>query len=285
MATDRTLSAVISSYASALKGLYPREEIRSISYLAAEHLLNYSKIAFHTKAALPISGEIQKKFDAIRERLVRHEPIQYITGTTEFYGLPFRVDPRVLIPRQETEELVDHVIRCEQGNAINVLDIGTGSGCIAVALDKFLADARLSACDVSQDALDLAAVNNALNGTKVHFFLHDILDERLPFPEHYHVVVSNPPYVRVSERISMRRNVLDYEPALALFVKDSDPLVFYRHIARRCQAGLYKGGRLYLEINEAFPEEVRDLLQSHGLRSVDLRNDLKGKPRIVQAVL
>lgn len=285
MATDRTLSAVISSYASALKDLYPREEIHSISYLAAEHLLNYGKIAFHTKAALPISEEIQKKFDAIRERLVRHEPIQYITGTTEFYGLPFKVDRRVLIPRQETEELVDHVIRCEQGNAINVLDIGTGSGCIAVALDKFLANARLSACDVSQNVLDLAAMNNASNGTKVQFFLHDILNERLPLPERYHVVVSNPPYVRVSERISMRRNVLDYEPELALFVEDSDPLVFYRHIAQRCQTNLYKEGRLYLEINEAFPEEVGDLLQAHGFRSLDIRKDLKGKARIIQAVL
>lgn len=259
--------------------------MRTISYLVAEHLLNYGKIAFHTKGNSPISEEKAKKFDTILDRLINYEPVQYILGWTEFYGLPFKVDRRALIPRQETEELVDLVIRSEKGSVIDIMDIGTGSGCIAVALDKFLPDARVSACDMSQDILDLARENSMLNGADISIFRHDILDESAILPERYHVVVSNPPYVRNSEQSTMRRNVLDFEPAVALFVHDGDPLIFYRYIARQCRSALQPGGRLYMEINEAFPEEVKGLLMAGGFNMVRVYEDLNGKPRIIRAVL
>ncbi|MBN2481403.1 MAG: peptide chain release factor N(5)-glutamine methyltransferase [Bacteroidales bacterium] len=280
-----TLREIISSYRSALKDLYPETEIRNFCFLSAGHLLNYGKIDFHTKVNETISEDTQKKFNAILQRLANGEPIQYVLGHTEFFGLKLYVDRRVLIPRPETEELVAHIIKEENGREIDLLDIGTGSGCIAIALDRFIPHANVYACDVSEDILMLARVNNESNQTGVSFFRHDILDNNAGMSLRYHVIVSNPPYVRQSERLVMHKNVLEYEPETALFVPDDDPLLFYRHIVRKSCDALFSGGRLYLEINEKFPGEIKTLLRSNDYHHVEMKHDINGKPRIIQAVL
>lgn len=280
-----TLTEISSYCKSALKDLYHDAEIRNFCYLIAEYLLNYSKIEFHTKADEPISAEKQKKIDAALKRLVNGEPIQYVLGVTEFCGLVFKVDRRVLVPRPETEELVNLVVHEEKGEEADILEIGTGSGCIAVALDRLMDHAKVFACDVSEDALEVAAVNNETHHTEVIFFRHDILDDNVKLPSRYHVVVSNPPYVRQSEKIFMHKNVLDFEPEMALFVPDEDPLLFYRSIAGKCCNALHKGGRLYLEINEEFPREVSKLLESFGYNHIQLKYDINRRPRFIHAAL
>lgn len=285
MPGDTTITEISNHCKSALKDLYHDAEIRNFCYLIAEYLLNYSKIEFHTKADKPISAEKQKKIDSAIKRLVNGEPIQYVLGVTEFCGLVFKVDSRVLIPRPETEELVNLVVHEEKGEEAEFLDMGTGSGCIAVTLDRFMSHAKVFACDVSEHVLEVAAMNNETHQAEVNFFRHDILDTNMQLPSRYHVVVSNPPYVRQSEKIFMHKNVLDFEPEMALFVPDEDPLLFYRHIARKCCNALHKGGRLYLEINEKFPEEVKKLLESYGYNNIQLKYDINRKPRIIHATL
>jgi release factor glutamine methyltransferase len=277
-----TLSDIIRDYRTELGGIYADNEIRNIGYLVSEHLLNYSKIDFHLKDQEPISAEMAEKFRHSLERLKHGEPVQYITGSTEFYGLPFRVDRRVLIPRPETEELVDWIIRENRDLPIRIFDAGTGSGCIAVSLAVNLVRARVSAGDVSEDALNLAGHNAEINRAVIRFFTFDLLDQKFILPGKYEVIVCNPPYVRQGEKIFMRRNVLDYEPELALFVPDADPLLYYRNLALLGRKYLQDGGKLYLEINESFPSEVVRLLENAGFYGIEVRKDLNGKARMVR---
>ncbi len=264
--------------------MYPESEIRNIGYLVAEQLLNYSKIDFHLKDQEPISPETAEKFKQTLTRLKNWEPVQYITGLTEFYGLPFRVDRRVLIPRPETEELVEWIIRENSGRETGILDIGTGSGCIAVTLAKNLPQARVMACDISEGALALAGVNAEINRAPVRFFATDVLNGNLQVPGKMDVIVSNPPYVRHAEKPLMRRNVLDYEPQHALFVPDDNPLVFYRSIALLGRKYLHDGGKLFMEINEQFPAELTRLLENTGYYGIEVRKDLAGKPRMIKGI-
>jgi release factor glutamine methyltransferase len=284
MTSRLTLSDILGQFKIELRDMYPENEIRNIGYLVAEHLLNYSKIDFHLKDQEPISPEIAEKFRQTLSRLKNWEPVQYIVGATEFYGLPFRVDQRVLIPRPETEELADWIIRENTGKAVGILDIGTGSGCLAVTLAKNLPQARVSACDISNEALALAGVNAEINRAAVRFFAMDVLNGNVQVPEKVDVIVSNPPYVRQEEKTLMRRNVLDYEPATALFVPDENPLVFYRSIALMGRKYLNDGGRLYLEINEQFPAEMTHLLENTGYYGIEVRKDLAGKPRMIKGM-
>lgn len=221
------------------------------------------------------------------ERLLRSEPVQYVLGHADFCGRAFSVGPGVLIPRPETEDLCLWV---EQGLAARgcaspaLLDIGTGSGCIAVTLALDVAGAAVSAWDVSADALQVASGNAGRLGARVGFALVDALDP----PAHtamWDAVVSNPPYVRLGERAAMARNVLDYEPAGALFVPDADPLLFYRAIARYAKAALRPGGELYFEINEALAGEMRSLLLAEGFATAEVRNDRYGRPRFTKSTL
>ncbi len=212
MTTRLTLSDILGEFKTELRDMYPENEIRNIGYLVAEQLLNYSKIDFHLKDKEPISPETAEKFKQILIRLKNWEPVQYILGATEFYGLPFRVDRRVLIPRPETEELAEWIIRENGGKPVSILDIGTGSGCIAVTLAKNLPQARVSACDISDEALALAGINAEINRAPIRFFHMDVLNGNVPVPEKVDVIVSNPPYVRHEEKSLMRRNVLDFEP-------------------------------------------------------------------------
>jgi release factor glutamine methyltransferase len=282
MESKTNLSEIQNQFLSALSDHYPENEIRQIFSLTAEHLLNYSKIDIILKSSESISADESGKFEQILKRLKQWEPIQYILGYCSFYGLTFNADKRVLIPRQETEELVHWIIGCEGDRPSEFLDIGTGSGCIAVSLAANLHQVKVSACDISMDALALAKDNAQLNKVNVSFFGLDLLHDVISLPSKYRVIVSNPPYVRQCEKVMMMPNVLDYEPALALFVPDKDPLLYYKRIALLARKYLLDGGALYLEINEQFPGEIVKLLQSTGFYSVEVKEDLNGKKRMVR---
>jgi len=284
MTIPRTISELTSAFRQELHDIYPEAEIRNIGYLVSEHLLNYSKIDFHLKDNVPFSAESGEMFLQMLGRLKKGEPVQYVTGSTEFYGLPVRVDKRVLIPRPETEELADWVIRENKSITGNILDLGTGSGCIAVALAVNLPEAKISACDISAGALEVAAGNAGDNGADIRFFQVDLLDPAVALPGRYQIMVSNPPYVRHWEKKLMQRNVLDYEPELALFVPDQDPLIYYRSLALLGRKYLQDGGKLYLEINENFPSEVMRLLKNAGFYGVEARKDINGRSRMVRGM-
>ena len=221
-------------------------------------------------------------FDAL-EQLYTHRPLQYVLGHAEFCGLVFAVNEDVLIPRPETEELVEWISREWKGRPVRILDIGTGSGAIAVALAKKLTEAMVSAVDISEKAILMAAANAAGNAVQVSFAVCDILNGK---PEgKFDVIVSNPPYVRHSEQEFMRKNVLDYEPGNALFVPDDDPLLFYRRIAGLGREMLNEGGALYFEINEAFGNETVRLLTELGYSQIEIRADILGKERMVKGIV
>lgn len=225
----------------------------------------------------------QQRVADIIVRLRRHEPLQYIVGCARFHGHQFKVTPAVLIPRPETEQLVDLIIDENPGSDLRVLDMGTGSGCIAISLARALKFAEVDALDVSRDALAVARENAATLKVKVRFFESDMLSPQPP--GRYDIIVSNPPYICWSEREAMDRNVKDYEPGQALFVPDNDPLLFYKAIARYASQSLERGGRLYLEINQRFGAEVKHLLQDNGLDEVRIIDDSYGNPRFATAKL
>lgn len=220
----------------------------------------------------------------ILKRLVVHEPIQYVLGESEFYGLKFKVSPGVLIPRAETEELVDWIIREYSGKCKSLLDIGTGSGCIPIALDKHAEIDTIEGWDISEDALEIARSNALRNNSRVQFSLQDIFHPT-GNAEHskWEVIVSNPPYVLQEEATLMARNVVDFEPHMALFVPDKDPLIFYSAIAQFASVHLQLHGSLYFEINERMGEKTAKLLQDHGFGDILTRKDLQGKVRMIRA--
>jgi len=276
------LSDIKDQFRSDLAEYYSAQEIMQLFSLSTEHLLNYAKIETFLRAGEPISAEIAEKYFDILDRLKKWEPIQYIIGSTWFYGLTFNVDRRVLIPRQETEELVHWIINNEKGRNVSLLDIATGSGCIAVSLAYNLPAAKISACDVSADALRVAEHNARIHKVHAGFFQFDMLDDLSVLPEKYQVIVSNPPYVRQQEKSYIKPNVLKYEPGIALFVPDHDPLIFYKRIGLLARKYLTDGGSLYLEINEQFPSEVKRLLECAGLYGIEVKHDINGKHRMIR---
>lgn len=270
-----------------LKGIYPENEIRCFSRILLEKI---GKIPPHRQLIdkdRQLSGSERAEIRTIVERLKNAEPIQYILGETDFYGLTFHVAPGVLIPRPETEELTEHILsRYQKGDPPEkILDIGTGSGCIAVTLAKYLPDTEVTAVDISPDALAIARRNAEKHNVRVHFIQTDILCSEAPEKIHetYSLIVSNPPYVKRSEKKDMESNVLEYEPHTALFVPDDDPLLFYRAIARFGIRRLKKNGFLYLEINAQYGKETMELLQDESYRNIRLIRDLSGKDRIIEA--
>ncbi len=240
-----------------------------------------------TTLALNLDSTVDKAdADRLRQmalRLARHEPLQYVTGRCEFCGIGLNVGPGALIPRPETEQLAEIVVKVSEGReAQRVLDIGTGSGCIALALNKLLRNPKITAIDISPEAISIAR-RNAI-GTDIDIRQADILSLKAQEVEAFDVVVSNPPYVMEGERATMEPNVVDYEPSLALFVPDNDPLVFYRQIARLCANGLLTGGGLVaVETNERKTAEVATLMEQEGLRGVATHTDYLGKERFVSA--
>ena len=276
------MKAGIASIRKELAGIYAKGEIESLTFLIFEKLKGYSRTQFLLANEEKLSDDDQNEIGKIIARLKNHEPIQYILGITEFYGLPFYSVPGVLIPRPETEELVQWIIRENKQLEPSILDIGTGTGCIAISLQKNIPQSSVFACDISPACIEAAQRNSKLNASEVLVFEYDILNEipEVKFQE-LDIIVSNPPYIRETEKSLMEKNVLEYEPELALFVADEKPLVFYERIADFSRFRLKNRGRLYFEINEAFGRECCDMLQQKGFLEIVLKKDIHGKDRMI----
>ena len=263
-----TLSNLQSEFYSKLYPLYPKQEIDSIFHLVVSHLLNYSKIEFHRHSDKNISPEKEKQMLKILDRLKNAEPVQYILGKTEFYGSTLSIDKRALIPRPETEWLVDMVVKNHNKiESISILDIGTGSGCIAIALAKSFPASRITAIDIK---------------VNINFLINDILKSQMEYST-FDIIISNPPYVRNSEKQFMHRNILEFEPLSALYVSDEDALVYYRAIATFGKKCLKSNGTIYLELNEFMGKEIAGLFSNTGYSTVELHKDLNQKIRYLTA--
>lgn len=275
-----------------LTPLYGAEEVRSFFLILCEAFLGWDKVAY-----LLHRGETMNQSDLLRfhwalEDLKHYRPIQHIVGYTDFCGCRIKVNDKVLIPRPETEEMVYECVNAlvrecvSEDSSINILDLCTGSGCIAIALKKMLPESKVTAVDISPEALRIAQTNAEKNGAEVEFVLGDVLQGALlPISsDGWNLIVGNPPYITLSEKGAMCRNVLDYEPPLALFVDDNDPLLFYRHIVAFAQKHLSSDGLLAMEINEWFGTETLQLLAENRFSGV-LHKDFRGKDRFVTASL
>lgn len=271
-------------FVQALTPLYDVMEAESFFAIALLEIKGWKRIdmAMHPDAV--INNEEEGRWNAVLSELMLQRPIQYIFGKAHFYGLEFTVNENTLIPRPETEELVDWIItENRSGQKINIIDIGTGSGCIAISLAKNLSEAVVTAIDVSEEALLVAKQNAQTNGVTVDFMKADILSVK-SLPKKYDIIVSNPPYVRNLEKQEIKDNVLKYEPHLALFVEDNDAILFYRKIALLGQGALNEGGRLFFEINQYLGEETVAMLENYGYKNIELRKDLFGNDRMIRAV-
>ena len=278
------LSQLKIKFLNLLKDEYPVQEVSSFFNLLIESYLGMNRLDFALKPGKELSLEEKQKFESAIQRLSLHEPIQYIIGETEFFGLKFKVDKNVLIPRPETEELVqwvlDDVGESKNSPKLKILDIGTGSGCIAISLAKNLPNAEIFALDISEKALKIARENAGLNKVNVNFIQADILNLEA-LTGKFDVVVSNPPYVREMEKAEMHRNVLENEPEMALYVKDTDPLIFYGIIAKLARAGLQENGNLYFEINQYLAIETEEILKNSGFKT-ELKKDIFGNYRMLK---
>ena len=281
-----TISEIQKHFRDALSPIYGEREARSITKLVLETELELSSVHLTFERFRLLTQPQQQRLQLILERLLKHEPVQHILGEADFYGLKFKVNKNVLIPRPETEELVEwaiSLIKITGGEGLHILDIGAGTGCIPIALAKTLKLANIEACDVSEEALQLAAENNVLNATNVRFFKLDILIEPLT-EDSYDLIISNPPYIAQSEREDLAPHVINFEPHLALFAPTEDALIFYKSIAKKASSALKNGGILLFEINEAKGPEVVELLTGFGYREIELRKDLSGKDRMIKGV-
>ncbi|CAI8165614.1 MAG: Release factor glutamine methyltransferase [Polaribacter sp. SA4-10] len=274
-----------SYFTKELASIYPQTEIDTFFFLLAEEYLNFMRIDVVLKSDFNIPTALLLLFNNALEKLKKEKPIQYILGKTEFYGFTFLVDSYTLIPRPETEELVDWVL--EEVNvkqSIKIIDIGTGSGCIPISLAKHLPEAKIEAIDVSFNALSVAKQNAVLNKVDVFFIEKDILKtEKLD--KKFDIIISNPPYVRELEKKEIKNNVLENEPHIALFVKDNNPLIFYNKIADLAKKNLSKNGILFFEINQYLGKETVGILRDKGFRNIQLKKDLFGNNRMIKCEL
>jgi release factor glutamine methyltransferase len=277
-----------------LSPTYDEMEIESFFYIVLESFHNKKRIDLALNPEMEMDALQLVRWESVLSELKKEKPIQYILGTTEFYGLPFLVNENTLIPRPETEELVEWIIESTKfvvrNKRLNLLDIGTGSGCIAISLAKNLKNTQVTAIDVSEKALVTAKENAKGNVIDVNFILADILkiDDlnqlstfNFQLPTHFDVIVSNPPYVRNLEKVEIKPNVLEFEPHLALFVEDEDALLFYRKIAQLAKKNLVQNGQLYFEINQYLGKETVELLESLGFNNIELRKDIYGNDRMI----
>jgi release factor glutamine methyltransferase len=295
------IADIVRFFREELQHLYENGEIETFISYCFEAFVGMKRAAISINANTTVSESELLKFNFAVKDLKRHKPIQYILGEADFYGMKFYVNEHVLIPRPETEELVQLIEseagsrKPETGNSelgvqslerLSILDIGTGSGCIAIALKKQIEDVDVYAIDVSQDALEVAMKNAQKNTAGVKFYKHDILDDIASFPVsdvQFDIIVSNPPYIALSEKEQMDKNVTAYEPHIALFVDDNDPLLFYRAIADFSLRHLKKSGKIYFEINQKLGSETRKLLEDKGYSNVQVLSDLNTNHRIVTA--
>lgn len=279
------MQTAIQQIQSELQGLYPKTEIKSFSNLIVGKLTGFSRTEIIVNKNTLFSDEQRKIVDSFIEKLKKFVPIQYILGETEFYGLPFNVNESVLIPRPETEELVDWIQNeNKKKEEIKILDIGTGSGCIAISLKHEFRNSTVDAFDISEKALETAQSNAILNNLEVNFSKVDILNAP-DFDQKWDIIVSNPPYVTEQEKTEILPNVLEHEPHVALFVPDNDPLLFYRRIALFAKSHMQLNGKLYFEINREFGKQTTDLLTEMGFKNTEVRKDISGNDRMVKAVI
>ena len=289
-----TLNEVRTVLTKELKNVYETDELRNIIELVVEHITNMSR-AEQVKNKVPYLTCTQlEDLDAITERLKKNEPVQYVLGEAWFAGMKFKVNKNVLIPRPETEELVDWIVKESQklnpesfrDKSQNIIDIGTGSGCIPIAIKKKLPEANVSAIDVCSEALFIATENAVELNTEVNFVLLDFLDkEKWKELGQYDIIVSNPPYVKQSEINTMHQRVKEFEPHLALFVPDEDALLFYKKLSDFAVKHLKAGGSIFIEINAALGEQVVNLFQAAGFANIELRKDMQVKDRMIKATL
>ena len=265
-----------------MSGYYTQSEVSALTRIIATEMLGITQMTFFLKDDVTLKAEQEAMLSNTIERLKEHEPIQYIQGYSDFCGLRFKVTPATLIPRPETSELVEWVTADHSGKATSILDMGTGSGCIAVSLANKLPQSKLTAWDVSAEALAVATENSKANGCTVLFEQVDILSHE-PTEAQFDIIVSNPPYIKENEKSAMQPNVLDWEPHTALFVPDSDPLLFYRTIADKGLLLIKPGGTLYFEINRAHGAETAEMLANYGYTGIELRKDIAGNDRMIKA--
>ena len=277
-----------------LKKLYPTSEIDTFLFLILEEYLNFKRIDVVLKSNFEISPEDLTLLKSSTKLLEQEVPIQYILGKTEFYGFPFILNEHVLIPRPETEELVTSVLNkiskleplhpIEKEKKLKILDIGTGSGCIPISLKRSLPFAEITAIDIANEALIIAQKNASLNKVNINFIQQNIL-KTTGLDDIYDIIISNPPYVRVSEKIEIKNNVLKNEPHLALFVEDNNPLIFYSKITELAKSHLTKNGTLFFEINQYLGKETVELIKLKGFNKIQLKKDIFGHDRIIIASL
>jgi release factor glutamine methyltransferase len=273
-----------NSISTELHVLYPENEANSISSILLEEIFGIDRTALMVDQEISKTDQSEKRLHDAIARLKLHEPIQYVLGTAHFYGRDFLVNPSVLIPRRETEELVDLIISDHAGFDGKILDIGTGSGCIPITLSLELPQASVESIDISSEAIGVANQNAIALNAKVSFQEMNVLSTSF-FPKRYDLIVSNPPYVMDKEKKQMQENVLVHEPHLALFVEDNNPLIFYHVIVKKAKESLHKGGMLYFEINEQFGREVASEMESKGFQKIVIMKDMQGKDRIVKGEL
>lgn len=276
------MKEIILHIKSSLQKHYPEKEISAFARLLLSHICKLPYSTIMTEQDLKLNSIQKSELDAAISRLKNYEPIQYILEETEFFGLPFYVNKNVLIPRPETEELVELIINENLQEGLSVLDIGTGSGCIAISLARYLRKADISAWEISPLALEVAILNSKKNNVNINFKKTDVLGE-YPSDKRFDIIVSNPPYILEKEKQDMDANVLDYEPHTALFVPDDKSLIFYERIADIALQILKPNGKLYFEINRAKGQETIDMLKKKGFLNIELHKDLSGNDRMVRA--
>lgn len=284
-----TIQAAFTQIITSLAPIHDQREAGNIAHIVMEHITGLSKMDRIVYKEKELTDQQSAQLEVALQALLEHQPVQYVTGSSWFYGMELQVNANVLIPRPETEELVEWIVQDVRDSKLlnrRILDIGTGSGAIPLALKKELPAATVWALDVSPGALDTARANAQQQKLDVHFEQVDILDitaaGSLPM---FDIIVSNPPYICQRERTDMQEQVVAYEPSIALFVPDEDALLFYRQIGLLAKEKLNRGGALYFEINEAFGKETAGLLTEQGYVNVEVRKDLFGKDRMVKAVL
>ncbi|MAP53853.1 peptide chain release factor N(5)-glutamine methyltransferase [Altibacter sp.] len=282
-----TITELKQHFFSELQPSYPSEEVQSFFSILSEEILKKTRLELALEPDATISVLEQEQFETAVIRLKAQEPIQYIIGRTDFFGLSFTLNSHTLIPRPETEELVAWILELQKNRTeetVSVLDLGTGSGCIAVTLAKYLPQAQVDAMDISEGALEIAKENAAYHDVSVTFRHQDIFSiGELPQP--YDLIVSNPPYVRELEKEHMQPNVLQFEPEAALFVPNDNPLRFYQKIAQLAKKGLRDQGVLYFEINEYLSNDMRQMLNNEGFAQVVIKQDMFGKDRMIKATI
>lgn len=280
----QTLKDIRNYLLKELNGIYPEQEISAITNLILKTHFGIDRLHMILDQGLPVSEDTRIRIVEICNELKTGKPVQHILGEAFFYDCIFKVNNKTLIPRPETEELVDLIIKENSDFKGKIFDLGTGSGCIAIALKKNMPLAQITGIDISEDALVLARSNAALNNADVSFFTGDIFNPGSELISRAGIIVSNPPYVLESEKIIMSRNVIDFEPHNALFVPDENPLMYYKAIATLSGSILRPGGKIYFEINEKQGPEVVRLLNSEGYNEVKIVDDINGRNRIVKGI-